>query len=623
MPSRSGPPCDPAPVAARRVRRPRIGRRALLFVGLLVAAAAVAATVGMLRVYPPPAPPAGPEREGISSSAVLPPPLVYVNEASRRHLAEAGGDLDRVALQWRDRLSRGGVEAATTEDLAAWGDQVLVLPHIYCLSEGERATIARRVEAGGGILACGPCGVRDAAGAWIGWEAMGALIGSTEVEEVPRDRAFFLTIGWAAPVGLEQIAGRRIAVRPADRQWGVRGLAPAAFWTDYRRQAIPEGEEPLLCAGARVAGRGRVAWIGGPPDLDAADEEGRRLAAALLDGLLAFAGGAPLAGVERWPGGKRAAVLIEIDAEAEFGNVRLFDEILFARSLPGSFFCVSDLAKADPGLVRSLAGRHAIGSHSDDHGVFAGQPARRQRERLERTRRDLADLAGRDPLGLRPPEEAYDEATLEGMRATGFRYLLGKLDDPGVLPRAVRSASGPEAPALYVVPRAVRDDFEHVVRMGRSNEEIVPAMLEDLELVRRTGGVGLFSFHTHLLGRPDRIDALARFLDAIPIDDLHVVDSDRLISWWEAREGVDATLAVAGGAAYELRLRNRGPGPVEGAALLLQLPGNPAGIVLDEPGARAFGPDERGAIRLAIDRLEPGRVRTIRVAAAGPLAAMR
>ena len=283
-----------SPVGAQRMTRPRIRRRWLLVAGVVVAVVAVVATVAMLVRYPPRdiVPVSGEAGADDSGTAGL-RALILATEANRAFYSSIGGDYDVHLHSWAAALSDAGVHVGVAASLERWEGEVLVLPHAYCLSQKERSQIRERVERGGGMLIAGPIGVRDEDTTWLGWEAMHALLGSSEICEFPKDQTHYLTIASKVAVGMEGMIGTTIPIPSTTPQWGLAGFSPAALWSDALGNPIGTDEQIFCAAATGYVGAGRIAWVGFEPNLPDGTSEARRARSALLRGLLLFCSSTP------------------------------------------------------------------------------------------------------------------------------------------------------------------------------------------------------------------------------------------------------------------------------------------------------------------------------------------
>ncbi len=590
-------------VGATRVTRPRIARRWLVVSGLLVTILAVAATIAMLTTYPPPQELTIVDRvvEPVGFDAVL-----LDTAANRDFFASIGADHSKHLTHWTRQLEDLGVRSRTISSLADWNDEPLVLPYVYCLSAGDLSLLSERIDSGAGVLIAGPLGVREPNGEWAGWDRMHRLIGSVDIVEVPEDETDFMIVDAQGPLANLELSGHRIRMQYRERQWAIAGLPSAAYWAGFDREPASEPVEAHAAAAIAHRRHGRIAWVGYDPGLVGEDPVNREAGLRLLRGFLLWCSSEPISAVDLWPSGREAAMIVVEDTETKFQNAGLLAKILDSRGIQGGFMCVSDLGLDHPDLIRSISRRHDIGSHSDDHGRFAGQSKREQSKRLKRSANALSALSGRPVLGLRPPEEAYDPLTLKSMAENGYRYLLGDVNLPNALPEIIEleGREGREA-SIVVIPRGQADDYDLAVLRDLDDKGIIEALLQNTKTSLRTRGVDFVSLHTHILGTPERVDLIGRFLEEAPLDRFWVSGPDRLADWWSDRRAIATEIVESASGRFALRVVNGTGSTIDGPVVWFQLPGNPDRIEIGEGRWRLSGPDPRGAYRVSFDRLNP------------------
>ncbi|MBD3336911.1 MAG: polysaccharide deacetylase family protein [Candidatus Eisenbacteria bacterium] len=608
-------------VASRRVTRPRIRNRWLLAAALVVVMAAILATVAMLRTYPPPV-------EGRRPSAVTGRTLRGVDAVilgdpwNERYFASMGANHQLHVARWVAALEPLGLDIHVIPEIAHWQGELLVLPQSYCLSDGDLRRINDQLQQGAGVLFAGVIGVRDSGGSWIGWERMQKLLGGGSLHEYAPSEAGFITCHPRGPVSLLGAGGRRIGLGRRENQYGWSGLPAAAYWSDYLRRPLPSADTLYAAAAIGHRGVGRFAWIGYDPDLPGPDPADAGAGRELMLGLLRWCLGYPSAEADLWPAGRQAAFLIAEDTEEGFRNALATGEILSSRGIRGSFLCLSGLAQRHRDVVRDLARRHEIGSHGDVHTRFSGQSAGVQARRLKRSAEVLSSLAGRPVRGFRPPEEAWDEKTIEALLQTGYSYLLaGNAESPQALP--VFLAHGEDKPkrSLIRIPRLIRDDYDLFVTHELDAAGAAAVYRDAVETIRGIRGVAYISIHTQLTAAGQALEAIRRLLDTLPRDNLWITTPGRLAQWWRTRSQIAVELAEDRRPGFILRVGNRSAEALEEAGIWIALPGNPGDIVLSPPAATLSGPDERGAYRIALPRLAPGSEIAIRISASSLQAA--
>lgn len=575
-----------------------------IFFGSLVSAAAVAAIVWFLVGGPFGAPQSESSRDPVVFPELMGRQAAILDDAANGlYWSEPAGEQSSRIRIWLDALEGIGMRAATIASIADWRDELLVLPHSYCLSQDDIASIREGLAKGKGVLFVGPVGVRDSDGAWVGWNRFHSIVGSANLREFSDLETMFLVVSGTGPVGSASRAGYRISLLRRDGQWGIAGLPGAAYWADYDRKAFP-ADEAFHAAAVGTRGPGRYAWIGFDPDLPAGTVDDRDAFARLLADLVKWSLSVPVSEVDLYPNGNNSALMFVMDTEWRFENAAFLADLLRSRGLRGGFMCVNEFAEQHPALVRELARNHDIGSHSEDHTIFAGQPRRTQVMRLRNTMDGLAELSRQPILGFRPPEEVYDDVTLMALAETGFSYLLGGEATAEALPRLLDNPSGAEASnRLVLIPRIQRDDLYLANRESSSGAEMSESLLEDWATVRRHRGVHYVSVHSTFIVGPEQVAVFERFLDAVPLDDVWTPGPNELAEWWRNRASVRAELRDSDDGRTFLTVWNEGTKSVEGVGVWAVFPGNPRLVRVPGGSVRVDGPDDRGAYFFLVERL--------------------
>ncbi|GAB4317660.1 MAG: hypothetical protein Kow0059_10820 [Candidatus Sumerlaeia bacterium] len=120
-------------------------------------------------------------------------------------------------------------------------------------------------------------------------------------------------------------------------------------------------------------------------------------------------------------------VIICADCEGtpdQLGRVwRVFQE----NEVKVNFFFVGQTAQENAALVREIAARHCVNSHTFSHRVLRGLPKEVQREEIMRGKHTVEDIIGRPTFGFRAPCHGLDRRTVEILNEEGFLYDLSGL----------------------------------------------------------------------------------------------------------------------------------------------------------------------------------------------------
>ncbi len=243
-----------------------------------------------------------------------------------------------------------------------------------------------------------------------------------------------------------------------------------------------------------------------------------------------------------WPGGKRGALAVTFDVDAEsvmlaldrsaehrpslmshqrygpeVGVPRLL-ALLAERGVRATFFVPGLTAERHPDAVQAiLAADHEVAHHGHVHESLTGRTELEEREFIERGLAAL-DRLGVRPAGYRAPWWELGAHTLDLLAKYGFAYDSSRFDRDG--PYRLETAKGTvvEIPVQWAL-----DDWERyafwpgVTGSGliARPSEVLEAWWEEVEAVIEAGGVPVLTMHPFLSGRPSRARALGALLDRV------------------------------------------------------------------------------------------------------------
>ena len=495
---------------------------------------------------------------------------LYVSAADSSFLHSVGADYSRALQLWTaDAATLGfAVERVRCMPRPIEASQdtppVLILPHAYAFAPATWDSLIRFVESGGRVLAFGALGVRDGASAWLGWQRCNDLLGARVAHEMAAEQTGFLTLGATTPFASVALHGRVLGHIRMPGAIGIEVERPLAWWSTWDRIEHPVAGRPLAAATRTMRGAGRILWFGfAPHEMNSSDTEGADTR-AWFHGLGAWlAGSESHAGLDPWPGAAEAAALIEEDSEDHFENVEILRAELERRGLRGTFLCVSNLAQRHPALVRRLAARHEVGSHTDDHRVLDGVALDEQRAHLSRSRDALEAISGVRATTFRAPEERTDANTLVALAEAGFECVVAG-NGRTAMPEIVAVPLPPRTtPANIVrIPRIVSDDYDWFVHSQISADSVAPRLRQALARTRRIGGVLVVSLHTQLAGTPEHIGAVTPFLDDLVQQPIWITTAGEVAHWWKQRDACPIAITSRRGLltlTVEKRRRERRP----------------------------------------------------------------
>lgn len=268
----------------------------------------------------------------------------------------------------------------------------------------------------------------------------------------------------------------------------------------------------------------------------------------------------------KWPTGKRCAVLISVDFDAELFWLQLDKS---SKDRPktlsigeygarrGAGRVLDALDKADvrstwmipganavtyPGVLRSIAERgHEVGNHGYYHENFGLMGRDEQRDTLLRANEAIEESCGQRPVGFRTPAGDMT-AELSGLLLElGFNYSSSMRGDDRPYFVAVNGEATPlvEIPAHWEL-----DDFPYFMfnyapafpaGQGRiaSYSDVLASWQAEFDAYYELGLCYVIMFHPQTIGTPGRIQLLEELLSYMKKKDgVWFATGAELAEWW-------------------------------------------------------------------------------------------
>jgi peptidoglycan/xylan/chitin deacetylase (PgdA/CDA1 family) len=473
---------------------------------------------------------------------------IYLLETSDNHQSNPGATSAALAA-WGRFFSKNGLQASATPTvpkLAA--NELLILPDAKVLTSAERDQIDAAIKSGASILATGPVGVVNEKGApytddWSSRNFGVKFVAIDAKANLPTLFSSRAQVGgpvWEVPPGL------LVNVYPADagfRAVSVQGVTAA-------RESNFHAQVDTTTNSSRAQflnhGNGRAAWLAfDPPETlqgktmpaGSPGFEDHHLREAIVSSL-AWASRVPLIRISPWKGDLPASIVVSIDSEDKFENVGRYLELFNTLHYPATFFNVSHLLKQAPATYANAPSSIEVASHSEDHSDFEGQTSQTQFDRIQASRFEIEEVTETPVLGFRPPEEKFDETTVEAALQNHLRYFSGNNRFHRFAPVWIADAK------LLYFPRVSMDDFEISHRADLSTEAAVKAaLIDDFTRISETGGTYLLSLHTQIFGQENFFRGLTSALKEIGEQSVWKTNYAEVTARFRARADIELTIA--------------------------------------------------------------------------------
>jgi polysaccharide deacetylase len=503
---------------------------------------------------------------------------------------------------------------------------LLIMPSAESLSGGQRKSVLRFVERGGGVIASGALGRLDDRGRDSDDSFFSDLTGAEYVSRVPQQPYGLLhTISAGTPVGQGVPPGFRLNIAAQDNLSAARPVTALALGTPYSysgRDDARLADLTLMVLNQRE--KGRVLWTRFGPQ-DVSRERAHQAAyQRMMVNAIAYLTGARSAAVRPWPNAARSAIsvvslpTVGFDPLAYLSGYDEFISLLASRRIPATFFVTSNEAVGFPDVISSMAdnGEIAIAAESDD--VLLGQPLEVQAGRLASSQSAL----GGTFRGLYPPGGYHDGNTLRAAVEGGFNYVLLPTTN-SLVPSVVRWWEDVDYRALQVATETVDLAFLRSRRRGTQKApraiEPTPAIVVPLDHgtvpypvrfreIEQAGGLFVLPFYPESeRAGSNRTGQLQETLALADERGTWAATLNEVLHWWTSMNSVGIDLMDADDDIFSFDVNNRSGETLYGLTLELGL-GDVGFQSLESDGldAELIPGDFEGTYLLVINRLPTG-----------------
>ena len=272
-----------------------------------------------------------------------------------------------------------------------------------------------------------------------------------------------------------------------------------------------------------------------------------------------------------WPDGKRSALLLTYDMDADSSWIsRGLDEPV-ARSagqfevnvgtpcilelmkwfgLKSTFFTPGWIAEQYPKMVEAVAkDGHEIGLHGYLHEPPPGLSEADEKHIIRRGSDALEALTGVRPIGYRSPIWQFSKNTVRLLHEAGFKYTS---DFMHTLLPTWNDVNGQtidmiNLPGSWVLDDAVYFQFHITIRTAmRRAADVLEIYKEEFRAVHAVGGLFTLVMHPQLSGRPSRVLMLKEFMDYVKsFDGVWLPRPIDVVEYWRAEHKLAATPSAA------------------------------------------------------------------------------
>jgi len=446
----------------------------------------------------------------------------------------------RAQAGWESFFKSFGLTYTVVSDLAVGSFDLFIIPQMKSLSETQRAFIAGLEKSKTPFLMTGPCGALDGTGAPAKEMFCEKILKTSFLRETSKSTSrpslfpLSTTPGWSVP------PGHLTNWFPEDEEFTVVAESGEASIVEAQFNGKPRVHQQGKVV--RALFKDRHGWLALEPHSIAAMKGADKFYGdSVLIETLSWLAGVPRVQVAPWKDGKRWTFAVSVDSEDKIeGSFELWER-LDNHAVPATFFVVSDQLQNDDRLMKVDSPKFEIGSHSKDHMIHTEKDLSAQFLNMQDSRLTLEELSGQPVVGFHPPEERFDETTVNAIAQNRFSYFSG---DQRIYRMAPLFVPG----NLLYLPRVFMDDV--LIKRNRqliTNDDILLALRKDYLQAADYGGLHYFNVHSQIMGQSFYLDVFDAFMEEISKQpDVWVANLGEINTWWRQRNALEVTLSASG-----------------------------------------------------------------------------
>lgn len=437
---------------------------------------------------------------------------------------------------WKSFLRRSNINFSVSESSDVSDGDIYIIPHANTLSEDQEKFLDELIAQNKSLLFTGACDVFDVSGekSKTNWceQKLQLTFTSKKPDELSKPTIFASrrNPGWLLPPGLI------LPWSPEDESYVVTSSLQneaSAFESTFKGKIPSEDNKFPIRALFQKKNNTKLGWMALEPHGIAGKAEADVFygEASLVESLSWLGKGLHIE-VAPWKSGSSSGMVVSVDSESYIEGAYEIWEILEKTSTPATFFVVADEMKNDDRLTKISSPLLDFGSHSLDHSIMTTKKLESQFNNIQDSRLYLEEKFSVPIHGFHPPEEKFNEDTINAVLQNRMNYFVGDQ-------RFSRMAPLFLGQNFVYFPRILTDDI--LIKRDRSlisDEDVLKVLNDDQKFASFLGGMYYLNVHSQVFGRGFYLEVLKKFFEQ-PHDNLWKTTFGELTSRYRAYNQVE------------------------------------------------------------------------------------
>lgn len=335
-------------------------------------------------------------------------------------------------------------------------------------------------------------------------------------------------------------AGLILQVNPISNRFRMQAKSADAYAIGHEHVMSGSMDARLAAMPTR---EGRAVWMDFSPNLgDHPTFLNREHFQAVMASVMRFVAKDSYSAVATWPKAAPFAALATFSMDASYSRTRTARAIAQTAGLPLTWFLVSDHMQRERRLTRQLASTGEVSCAADSATPLPQGTLTDQVQRLARCRKVLNEITGRIPVGIRPPEEAFNDETFDAVLNNGMKYFFARSEFDRAVPLMRKTKGG--GAQFVQLPRVSSDDDQLLSALGMSVSETGSRLKNEMSWLRQIGGLYTFTFTSRYVENEDYETMILDAGKHLKESGAFFQTAQEIAGWWIARDALIAGQAL-------------------------------------------------------------------------------
>jgi len=285
---------------------------------------------------------------------------------------------------------------------------------------------------------------------------------------------------------------------------------------------------------AKSFSNGRFIWMDFLPNLNSVNNKGNaNIYEQVMSNIVRYIDDKEYQSIATWPKGKKSAAYLAVEATKNSIDFQRLLNSSKNQKIPLTSFLSSQFTFENRDTSSILADIGEIGCMTHRQDVLSRYSMLDQTKRMAHCKKVIKRVLGEDVNGLRPPQESFNQNTLNSLINSGLHYIFAAQTTDSRLPQISESQTGDR---FVRIPRLSSDGFLLWGTLELNNDAALKRLIDEFDWTQNSGGLFGFTFNSNQITSLQRASVITSLSRVINQNDTYFSTLGDLADWWLIRQ---------------------------------------------------------------------------------------